>query len=179
MQRNYKTYERGSIIYVDLGKGIDREFSFKHFCLVINNKDNPRNGKLTVVPLTSKKKYSEPVNVSLLLHYINSFDRKIKLHNQKLLVSGKKLEKLKHGDLKNLIRLSKDIEQLEKEVSKYNVYKQKINNLINKSTYAKLKDITTISKSRIHNYIYGLDTTIKLPKSETDRIVFKCFNNFN
>nr|AAP55250.1 unknown [Staphylococcus aureus] len=66
VKRKYKVYRRGSIIYVDLGKGVGEEFSFKHFCLVLNNKDNARNGKLTVIPLTSKKKYSEPVTVSLL-----------------------------------------------------------------------------------------------------------------
>ena len=47
--QNYKVFKRGSIIYLDLGKGIGHEFSFKHFCLVITNKDNHRNNLL--IPL--------------------------------------------------------------------------------------------------------------------------------
>lgn len=179
VKRKYKVYRRGSIIYVDLGKGVGEEFSFKHFCLVLNNKDNARNGKLTVIPLTSKKKYSEPVTVSLLKHYITTFDKKITKHKKKLTKTEQKLKKLKNNDLKNLIFLSKEVETLEKEVEQYKIFKERINNLINKSTYAKLKDITTISKNRICKYIYGLDIDIRLPKSETDRIVLKCFNNYN
>lgn len=52
----YYKYKRGTIVFVDFGIGIGSEFSLPHFAIVLNNKDNPKNGLLTVVPLSSKKK---------------------------------------------------------------------------------------------------------------------------
>lgn len=52
----YYKYKRGTIVFVDFGIGIGKEFSLPHFAIVLNNKDNPKNGLLTVVPLSSKNK---------------------------------------------------------------------------------------------------------------------------
>ncbi|HFJ4886081.1 TPA: hypothetical protein ACGUL9_002735 [Staphylococcus aureus] len=46
-EKRYKVYQRGEIIYADFGKGVGHEFSYKHFCIVINKKDNKNNGKVT------------------------------------------------------------------------------------------------------------------------------------
>lgn len=54
--KSYYKYKRGTIVFVDFGIGIGSEFSLPHFAIVLNNKDNPKNGLLTVVPLSSKKK---------------------------------------------------------------------------------------------------------------------------
>lgn len=176
--RNYKVFKRGSIIYLDLGKGIGHEFSFKHFCLVITNKDNHRNSKLTVIPLTSKSKHSEKVNVSLLDHFLENYRNKNNADKIELDKIKNKLKLLKHGDLKSLIELSHQVTLLENSVGEYYAIESKINNLINKSSYAKTKDIITISKNRILNYIKNLDTEIRLPKNETDRLVKLSFDNF-
>lgn len=176
--QNYKVFKRGSIIYLDLGKGIGHEFSFKHFCLVITNKDNHRNSKLTVIPLTSKSKHSEKVNVSLLDHFLENYRNKNNADKIELGKIKKKLKLLKHGDLKSLIELSHQVTLLENSVGEYDAIESKINNLINKSSYAKTKDIITISKNRILNYIKNLDTEIRLPKNETDRLVKLSFDNF-
>ncbi|WKD13637.1 hypothetical protein QQG25_00820 [Staphylococcus aureus] len=37
-EKRYKVYQRGEIIYADFGKGVGHEFSYKHFCIVINKK---------------------------------------------------------------------------------------------------------------------------------------------
>lgn len=176
--QNYKVFKRGSIIYLDLGKRIGHEFSFKHFCLVITNKDNHRNSKLTVIPLTSKSKHSEKVNVSLLDHFLKDFKNKHNADKSELRRIQNKLKILKKGDFKSLIELNHQVTLLENKVEEYDVIKSKINNLINKSSYAKTKDIITISKSRILNYIKSLDTEIRLPKNETDRLVKLSFDNF-
>ncbi|WRN44150.1 hypothetical protein UM859_00265 [Staphylococcus aureus] len=37
-EKRYKVYQRGEIIYADFGKGVGHEFSYKHFCIVINKR---------------------------------------------------------------------------------------------------------------------------------------------
>lgn len=53
---SYKVYKRGTVIFVDFGINVDNELSGNHFAIVVNNKDNYRNGVLTVVPISSKNK---------------------------------------------------------------------------------------------------------------------------
>lgn len=48
-------YEQGQIIFVDLGCGINREFSYPHYAIVLNTEDRKKNDLITVVPVTSKK----------------------------------------------------------------------------------------------------------------------------
>ena len=50
-----KTFKRGDIIKVNLGYNIGNELGGLHYCVVINKFDNPFNGTLNVIPLTSKK----------------------------------------------------------------------------------------------------------------------------
>lgn len=56
IQKTYKKYPRGSIVYIDFGINIGHEFSGRHFGIVLNKKDSPYNSLITVVPLTSKNK---------------------------------------------------------------------------------------------------------------------------
>ena len=51
-----KTFKRGDIIKVNLGYNIGNELGGLHYCVVINKFDNPFNGTLNVIPLTSKKR---------------------------------------------------------------------------------------------------------------------------
>ncbi|WP_022790873.1 type II toxin-antitoxin system PemK/MazF family toxin [Weissella halotolerans] len=60
---NQKVYQRACIIYIDFGINIGKEFSGPHFAVVLNKEDNPKNEKLTVVPLTSKRhKHTVPLS---------------------------------------------------------------------------------------------------------------------
>ena len=51
----FKKYPRGTLILVNFGINHGSEFCFTHFAIVLNKDDNPKSDKLTVVPLTSKK----------------------------------------------------------------------------------------------------------------------------
>lgn len=168
----YKTYKRGSIIYVDLGKGVGTEFSFKHFCLVISNKDSLYNSKLTVIPLSSKNKYSIKVDYTLLNPYFNKYKELI----TKSKTEFKRVEKEfqiadECNDKIKMIEIKIKLDHLQSKISDYKTIQSKIDNLINKSSFAKIHDVTTVSKSRIKNYIKTFNVDIRLPKTETDRIV--------
>ncbi|HAP8019376.1 TPA: type II toxin-antitoxin system PemK/MazF family toxin, partial [Enterococcus faecium] len=54
--KNYRVYKRGTIVYVDFGVNVGYELSGNHFAIVLNNKDNSKNGVVCVVPISSKKK---------------------------------------------------------------------------------------------------------------------------
>lgn len=49
-------FKRGNIIKVNLGFNIGHELGGLHYCVVLDKYDNPKNGTLNVIPLTSKKK---------------------------------------------------------------------------------------------------------------------------
>lgn len=44
-----------NLIKVNLGFNIGSELGGLHYCVVLNKKDNQKNGVLNIVPLTSKK----------------------------------------------------------------------------------------------------------------------------
>lgn len=72
--KRFKTYKRGSILFVNFGTSIGSELSGHHFAIVLSKDDNPFNGTLTVLPLTSKdKKY----NINLGKHISLKFSQKI------------------------------------------------------------------------------------------------------
>ncbi|GBW27229.1 TPA: type II toxin-antitoxin system PemK/MazF family toxin [Staphylococcus aureus] len=56
INKKYKKFSRGSIIYLDFGINIGHEFSGRHFGIVLNKNDSPYNSLVTVVPLSSKNK---------------------------------------------------------------------------------------------------------------------------
>ncbi|NEF57484.1 type II toxin-antitoxin system PemK/MazF family toxin, partial [Staphylococcus aureus] len=51
INKKYKKFSRGSIIYLDFGINIGHEFSGRHFGIVLNKNDSPYNSLVTVVPL--------------------------------------------------------------------------------------------------------------------------------
>lgn len=167
----FKKYKRGEIIYIDLGKGIGQEFSFKHFALVISKKDSKYNEKLIVIPLTSKNKQSIKIDIDILYHYLESYKQLIKSVKVELAEVKDRINSLKKGDIMTLLELDSQTNILLNKMANYQQIQSKITNLINKSSFAKYKDITTISKKRIMPYIEDLDTTIRLSRKETNRIV--------
>ncbi|MBR7928420.1 type II toxin-antitoxin system PemK/MazF family toxin [Aerococcaceae bacterium zg-ZUI334] len=52
--RNHKVYQRGALVMVDFGVNVGNELSGNHFAVVLNKNDSPKNGVLTVAPITSK-----------------------------------------------------------------------------------------------------------------------------
>ena len=47
-------YKRGTIVMVNFGTSIGNELSGNHFAVVLNKKDSPNSGEITVLPLTTK-----------------------------------------------------------------------------------------------------------------------------
>ena len=77
----FKAYKRGTIVFVNFGTSIGTELSGNHFAIVLNKNDNPFNGSLSIVPLTSKnKKYNLPLDKELISRIIdNLISKSIKI----------------------------------------------------------------------------------------------------
>lgn len=162
-EKRYKVYQRGEIIYADFGKGVGHEFSYKHFCIVINKKDNKNNGKVTVIPLTSKSKHNAFVNIHLIKPFLNTLKQSIAKHEKKI-ESIENIINQNPNDLKVIVYARFLCDSLKNEMKQYDFVENKLKNLVDKSSYAKTQDITTISKDRILNYIKDLSVLIRLPK---------------
>lgn len=54
------TFKRGNIIKANLGFNIGHELGGLHYYIVLDKFDNPKNGTLNVIPLTSKKDKKYP-----------------------------------------------------------------------------------------------------------------------
>lgn len=78
-------YEEGQIIFVDFGCGIDHEFSYPHYAIVLDTHDMKKSQFLTVVPMTSKKpkhkhpkpwehELQAPIPKLLAMKVLNNFD---------------------------------------------------------------------------------------------------------
>ena len=131
-KKNYKNYERGTIIKVDFGVSLGSEMSQIHFAIVLNNYDNPKNNILTVIPLTSTKSKFNLNLKSLITDLIIEIEQEIK-----------KLEN------------SKNINEKVKLTKLYNVLNYYKTN--KKNTFACCSLITTISKTRILSPINEYD----------------------
>lgn len=77
---NYKVYKRGAIVYVDFGVNVGYELSGNHFAIVMNNKDNGKNGVVTVIPISSKEKRSyigvgKIIEIQSIKHFASHADK--------------------------------------------------------------------------------------------------------
>lgn len=185
----YMTYKRGTIIYANFGTSIGVELSGYHFAIVLNKSDNPLNGSLTVVPLTSKnKKYNlslgkelinkilsdsknELLNISNMIKYM-----KQELHCEKIENDNKKLEFIIEYVEKHMT--------LKKNEDAYMIVEDEVNDMLyenilfletvinhyrknNKESYAMLDSVTTISKYRIQKPLNRMDPIGKITISES------------
>ena len=141
--RKLKVFKRGELVKANLGFNVGNELRGLHYCIVIEKFDNPKNGTLTVVPLTSKKSN--------------------KVYNQCTLNLGKEIyEILKNKIQKEIEELNKMIEllskfgkisehlknTLENEMQYFNNLEDEIKK-IKKDSIALVNQITTISKQRL------------------------------
>ena len=127
IEKNYKKYERGTIIKADFGVSLGSEMSQIHFVIVLNNYDNYKNNILTVVPLTStNSKFN--LNLKTLIH-----DLIVEIQEQLKYCDN---DKVKEKKLHNVLDY-------------YNCNKQ--------NTFACCSLITTISKTRILSPINEYD----------------------
>lgn len=133
------TFKRGNIIKVNLGFNIGHELGGLHYCIVLDKFDNPKNGTLNVIPLTSKKNKKYPrfaIDLgSEIYDILNSlYSKEIeKLSNTYQDIWSLPAEKVK--------QFTSDYEYVKK--MKDEISKMKIGSV------ALINQITTISKQRI------------------------------
>lgn len=136
-------FHRGDIIKVNLGFNIGSELGGLHYCVVLNKKDNPKNGVLNIVPLTSKKenkKYPKSC-VNLGNELYNILNKNIQKENNRLnelLDKLKDLEEIPKSIQETISKEMKYIDQLGKSINQYK-----------KESIVLINQITTISKQRI------------------------------
>ena len=181
----FRRYIRGSLIFVNFGICVGNELSGNHFAVVLNQNDRSSNNLLTVIPLSSKdKKNSFNLGYELLnntLAELKIKSDKIKevmvyvidlLKNTKPTNRGFFLDintigadyillnynknfnlsdnYIKYDNIDKLIELiGKDLQDFKNVIDLYAKY--------NKVSYAKIDQITTISKSKIIRKINNLD----------------------
>ena len=136
-------FHRGDVIKVNLGFNIGSELGGLHYCVVLNKKDNPKNGVLNIVPLTSKKedkKYPRScVNLgSELYNILNQNIEKENKRLEELLTKLDDLEEIPKTIKESISKEMKYIEQLGKSINQYK-----------KESVVLINQITTISKQRI------------------------------
>ncbi|MBF0713551.1 type II toxin-antitoxin system PemK/MazF family toxin [Gemella sp. GH3] len=192
----YKRYKKGTIIFCDFGIGVGNEFSHPHFAIVMDNKDNPLNGILTVIPLTSKENKlfinlgknlinelietvkTDVFNVSILAESLNALENNpLTLKNKVYYPDDENIQKTlddfvkRHSNEKEKINSQQFIKWIKKERKQteeiIEFYKK-----FDKNTYAKVKSITTISKYRIMKPLNALDPIgrTQLPKYLIDKL---------
>ena len=136
-------FHRGDIIKVNLGFNIGNELGGLHYCVVLNKKDNPKNGVLNIVPLTSKKankRYPKScVNLgNELYNILNQNIEKENMRLNKLLIKLDDFEEIPKSIQDSISKEMKYINQLSKSIDKYK-----------KESIVLINQITTISKQRI------------------------------
>ncbi|MDW4166518.1 type II toxin-antitoxin system PemK/MazF family toxin [Staphylococcus saprophyticus] len=146
-KRFYKSYSRGTVVYVKLGSNIGSEFSGNHFCVILDNKDNKGKETVTIVPLSSKgnKNYLKLKNSVLNLTATDLKNQIINTSSKVQTLAEKYIgteNKFTPEDKKLLSDLNQKASELETVVGIYSNHK-------GKDTYANISAITTISKRRI------------------------------
>lgn len=133
------SFKRGNIIKANLGFNIGHELGGLHYCIVLDKFDNPKNGTLNIIPLTSKKnkKYS-----------LSSLDLGNEIYDSLNEVYSKEIKLLstKYSDIWSLP--TEKVQQFTYDFA----YVKKIKNEISKmkiGSIALINQITTISKQRI------------------------------
>ena len=166
-RQRYHKYKRGQFVIVRFGEGTGNEFSGTHPAIVLNKNDNPYNGVLTVVPLSSKphKHYLElgeilDKNIYNLLMLSMKEHLSSNIDVIKILKKYNTDEELKNDEYQT-VKILEKIHKVEppglkedykKFVQLYNKYNSMLTN-----SYAVITNIVTISKYKIVKPINDLD----------------------
>lgn len=152
----YQRYRRGSIIFVNFGVNLGYELSGNHFAIVLNKDDNPLNGVLTVLPLSSKNK---PHYLALGNTLLDAASGIILSKAEKLNTEWKELEVKENSTAEERYRLIMDTEQMKQVLTRY----QKLN----EDTYAMMENITTVSKFKVLKPMNKYDPIGRIRASDT------------
>lgn len=168
---SFKTFKRGDIIKVNLGFNIGKELGGLHYCIVLNKNDNPYNGTLNVIPLSSAKEYKK-FNTNTC---IDLGDELYILLNEKLIkemdsVQNMFLELKNNKDIDSqqiniILQKMKYLEKMQDELSK-----------MKHGSFALVHQMTAISKQRI--FKSPLLANIKISNESLDLIDKKIIKLF-
>lgn len=180
----FHLYERGTIIFVNFGTSIGAELSGYHFAIVLNHRDNNKNGLLNVLPLTSKdSKYSFPLGKRIYNMIFENVEDQIRMSedlyrkfNDFKEARGNNKEYNLWFDENSFTYLldtakTKSVITHEKHINCSELVKENLILLaqakefyqkFNKESYVKLASITSISKFRILKTINRVDPIGKI-----------------
>lgn len=187
IERSYPDVKRGRILFVNFGYGVHSEFRYNHYAVALRSSPK-RNGKVTVVPLTSKEHpHLMPIGHELgdcLDALIVEKGRSVFWKPYRTLAANvleetgmffgfpdivsyrtvytsctSFLNKIKEN-LADGSSLHKDVDKMLSDLKEFDKFVSDSPNLL-KSSYLRLEDITTISKARI---IYPKNTSHPLYK---------------
>lgn len=133
------SFKRGSIIKVNLGFNIGHELGGLHYCIVLDKFDNPKNGTLNVIPLTSKKNKKYPSSSIDLGNEI--YDTLNDLYSKEIDMLSSKYHdiwSLPAGKVNQFTADFSYVQKIKDEISKMKI-----------GSVALINQITTISKQRI------------------------------
>ena len=183
----FKRYKRGTIVFVRFGINIGQEFSNSHFGIVLDKNDNPSNGILTILPLSSKQS-NDGVNIgkslfSTIMNNAEKTNKELKeiihmmfelqiFHNSCSPLPGATYRITKdnknydlwmnfyqrHDPNNKHIPVDMEIAKKWLQSDEDKVRElKKIYNNYNKVSYAKVGSITSVSKLKISKKINDLD----------------------
>lgn len=201
-KKRFRRYKKGSIIFVDFGIGIGNEFSHPHFCVVMDNKDNPLKGTLTVIPLTSKEKdFFIKLEKNMIYKFFEKTINDVR-ERKKLISAIYDLENdpltqtpgiyyPRDENMQNIldefakrhnIKGSLTLNQARRFLEVEDKYSEEIANFYlkyNKNTYANVQALTTISKFKIFKPINPLDPIrdIILPDTQIKKLENEIIKN--
>ena len=147
----YQRYKRGSIVLVNFGVNLGYELSGNHFAIVLDKNDNPYNGVLTVIPLSSKCKP----------HYIDLGNCILDAASKKIIEESDKLSKKVDEFFEKENKTISESDVLLSETKQMNEVLERYRKL-NKNTYALIENITTISKFKVMKPLNKFDPIGKI-----------------
>ena len=134
------TFKRGNIIKANLGFNVGHELGGLHYCIVLDKFDNPKDGTLNVIPLTSKKDNKKYPKSAIDLEN-EIFDILNELYSKEIKKLSDKYQDIWSLPAEKVEQFTSDFEYVKKikdEISKMKV-----------GSIALINQITTISKQRI------------------------------
>ncbi|WP_314067436.1 hypothetical protein [uncultured Vagococcus sp.] len=152
--RRWHTYQRGTLIKVNFGLNIGTELSGPHYAISITKNDNPLSEKITVIPLTSKTgthnhaldfSISKQIAGFLALKGYEIASKEDDPLEMAMLFLAMSYDKTKEIEKEFLTKLENEKEIREGIKKQLNIYM----NSLEKKSFVKLDNVTTISKHRI------------------------------
>ena len=157
-----KVFKRGNIVKANLGFNIGNELGGLHYCIVLSKNDNPKNGTLNVIPLTSKNKnYKGCISLG---------DEIYTLLNENI--------KIEQKSLRNLVKeitVPTITDEMQKKLELIHKLSIEINKM-KQNSVALINQITTISKQRL----FDIDILhkVKLSSETLNRLDKAIIENF-